>query len=392
MRHDVPSPASSARRPSRGRQHPEDVATLRTEFERDRDRVTHSRSFRRLAHKTQVFIDPTGDHVRTRLTHTIEVSQIARSLARRLGLDEDLAETIALAHDLGHPPYGHEGEDALDLALADHGGFDHNAQAVRIVEVVERPYAAFDGLNLSYEAVEGIMAHNGPLVGLDGLPLHGGRPIEPAFASAAALHGVDMTLHASAEAQCAAVADDIAYDCHDIEDGVRSGLLTLGDVARMPIAGDVLRSAGVADRPERAVHEVTRRLMGLMVTDVLVTASRTLAEVGDADGVRRLGRPCVSFSQPFLAAEGGLKTYLRDAVYHSDALAPERARARSCVAELVGTFLERPELMPGHWGEDVESGVASVADQVRDYVSGMTDRFAINELERVTRAHVTFAP
>ncbi len=387
MGKDRVSPVSAASRPSVGRIHPVDVPSRRSEFERDRDRVSHAPAFRRLAHKTQVFIDPQGDHVRTRLTHTIEVSQIARSLARRLRLDEDLAETVALAHDLGHPPFGHVGEGALDRALRDHGGFDHNAQAVRIVEWVDRRYAGFPGLNLTHEAVEGIMAHNGPLLDVDGLPFEGRGPLDPVYRAAADAHGIDVTRHASAEAQCAAVADDIAYDCHDIEDGYRSGLLSLEHLAEMPMVGDLMRSCGALDAewPEQAVHETVRRLMATLVDDVVATAEDRLASLAGPDAVRTMGSAAVGFSVGLARDEGALKADLRRLVYHSDRLAPERARAREAVTELVERFLDDPDLLPCRWLLDLERGRATLAEQVRDYVSGMTDRFATAELERVIR-------
>ena len=386
----MPHPASSAFTPSRGRLHPEPAAPSRSEFQRDRDRILHSSAFRRLAHKTQVFIDPEGDHVRTRLTHTIEVAQIARSLARQLGLDEDLAEAIALAHDLGHPPFGHVGEDALDEALHAHGGFDHNAQAVAIVERLERRYRDYDGLNLSYETLEGIVAHNGPLLLPDGR--RAGKdadcPFPEEIRRAAAKRGMDLTLHASAEAQCAAIADDIAYDAHDIEDAIRSDMLSIDDLASAPLVGPIVRQYRLDEIPERerAAHEAIRRLMALLVEDVVTVSRAALAGMGSSDEVRRCGRTLIAFSPAIAREEKGLKRFMFDNVYRSPKLAGDRAAATVLVKDLCQALMERPEMLPERWTSDASLGDDAIAEVVRDYVAGMTDRFAAKEMRRLAQA------
>ena len=343
---------------SRGRAVAEPQPVGRSAFQRDRDRILHSTAFRRLMHKTQVFVSPEGDHFRTRLTHTLEVAQLARTLARTLDLDEDLAEAIALAHDLGHTPFGHEGEDVLDACLAGHGGFDHNAQSFRIVTKLERRYAAFDGLNLTWETLEGIVKHNGPLVDASGRPLgrYARRGLPRALEAHASVTAADLRLDgfAALEAQVAAVADDIAYDAHDIDDGIRSGLLSTGGLEAAPLAGPILaavRARYPGIERNRLVHEATRGLVDFLVRDVLAETRRRLATArpASADDVRGLGMPAVAFSAETALAERGLKAFLAENVYrHPDVLAV-RHRAGRVLRDLYDCFVADPRLMPEGW-------------------------------------------
>jgi dGTPase len=367
---------------SRGRLHPEPQDPLRSPFQRDRDRVIHSNAFRRLKHKTQVFVHHEGDHFRTRLTHSLEVAQIARSIARPLGLDEDLAEALALAHDLGHPPFGHAGERALDHALGPFGGFDHNAQSVRVVTALERRYPAFDGLNLTWETLEGLVKHNGPLAA-DAwriLSLHAGAPLPP---------DLDANLFAGLEAQVASISDDIAYDCHDLEDGLRAGLVCVGGLddvaATAPILSE-LRAAYPALDAGRKIHELVRRLITVMIHDVLGETARRLGDLGaaNADDVRRAGRALVGFSDEFAGPEAALKRFLQDQVYRSDNLMRTVRVAERLVAELFEAFTADPGLMPEDWGSGVgRSGDRATARRVADYIAGMTDRYAVSEHARL---------
>src|SRR5438132_5948970 len=290
------APYASKPEETRGRLHPEPEHSMRSPFQRDRDRIIHSTAFRRLIHKTQVFVYHEGDHYRTRLTHSLEVAQIARTIGRALGLDEDLAETLALAHDLGHTPFGHAGEDALNAAMADFGGFSHNDHTLRILTRLERRYAEFDGLNLTWEALEGTVKHNGPLLrpGID-------RPVPPTIAEYDRCHPLALDIYPSAEAQVAALADDIAYNNHDIDDGLRAGLFAVADLTDVPLVGPVFR--GVAARypgleEPRLIHEAIRRLIDRMAGDLIGQTRRRLADgrVGSADDVRALKAPVVGFS------------------------------------------------------------------------------------------------
>ncbi len=378
-RRDVTMPDA----PGLRRLHREREAGAVRGFELDVDRVVHTAAYRRLARKTQVFIDPAGDHVRTRLTHTGEVARVARRLARHLGLDEDLAEVVALAHDLGHPPFGHVGEGALAAALADFGGYDHNAQAVRIVDLLPAGHAGHLGLNLCHDTVEGILAHNGPLLRGDGTPVDRRGGLDPACSVAASSRGIDLSAHASAEAQCAALADDIAYDCHDLEDGYRSGMLTLGDLASMPLVGPAMRACGAWASGDRLVQEAVRTLRDALVADALSASSAVLDGLDGNVAVRALGRPAVVLSPGMARAERRLKHELRERIYHSDALAPERDRAREVVSELAASFLDDPALMPAPYAPSGAMHDPEVAERVRDYVSGMTDRYAIREHARM---------
>jgi len=364
---------------SRGRLYSEDESAFRTCFQRDRDRIIHASAFRRLKHKTQVFVEHEGDYFRTRLTHSIEVAQVARTIAGALGLNTELTEAVALAHDLGHPPFGHTGEEALDRLMEPWGGFDHNAQAIRIVTALERHYADFDGLNLTWEALEGLAKHNGPVTG--DVPL--------ALAEYNARHDLELDTHASAEAQVAAISDDIAYNNHDLHDGLRAGLFTDDEVAQLPIvapayeAVDALYPGLAADRRR---HEALRRVFGAMVADVLGASLEELTELRPetADDVRGAGRPIVRFSPDLWTDLQQIRRFLFDRMYRAPSVMVERARVTKVVDALFPLFMEQPDQMPEEWRSDVEGADdAARARIVADYVSGMTDRFALQEWERL---------
>jgi dGTPase len=387
--------AACASRPgqSRGRRFEEPESATRSPFQRDRDRILHSTAFRRLTHKTQVFVSEEGDHFRTRLTHTLEVAQIARTIARILGLDEDLTEAIALAHDLGHTPFGHEGEDVLNACLAGHGGFDHNAQSFRIVTRLERRYAGFDGLNLSWETLEGIVKHNGPLLDADGRPT--GRYLNRGLPHALLAHanaaGADLRLdtHASAEAQVAAIADDIAYDAHDIDDGVRAGLFEVAALEPVPVVGEALarvRSAHPGLETSRLVHEITRHTVGALVEDVVAETRRRLAALrpADADAVRMAGAPVVGFSPAMAEAERAIKRFLFAAVYRHPQVQGVRRLAGGVVRDLYTALAADPSILPERWRRGLAGASAAAgARRVADYIAGMTDRFALEEHRRL---------
>jgi dGTPase len=374
-------PAAFATLPetSRGRRFPEEGSAHRSEFQRDRDRIIHSSAFRRLKHKTQVFVEHEGDYYRTRLTHSIEVAQVARTLARVLGLNEELAEAVALAHDLGHPPFGHTGEDALKTLMTPWGGFDHNAQALKIVTRLEAHYAEFDGLNLTWETLEGIAKHNGPV----------GGEIPFALAEYDAVHDLELDTHASAEAQVAAIADDIAYNNHDLADGLRAGLFTLEDLRQLPLIGLCVaavdaRWPGLA--PARREHEALRRFFGLLVEDVLATSRARLAAAAppDAEAVRRLGHPVIRFSDASFAELKEIRAFLYARMYRHWTVQRMRRKARRVVEELFATFTEAPELMPHDWNACVDYDATARARVVADYIAGMTDRFALQEHHRLS--------
>lgn len=382
------SRAPFAERPeaSRGRFFPEAPSRTRSAFARDRDRIIHCTAFRRLKGKTQVFVAHEGDHYRTRLTHSLEVAQIARSLAHALRLDQDLAEGIALAHDLGHPPFGHAGEDELQIRMQDRAGFDHNVQTFRVVTKLEARYPAFDGLNLTWETLEGVVKHNGPVSHRLDAPAW--RAIADYAADRPELD-LDLGGYASLEAQVAAVADDIAYNNHDVDDGVRSGLITLEELQDVPLIGPVL--AGVrADWPTLDDHmvrlEAVRRMIGVMVEDVLAETERRLAADGVAsvDDVRRAKRTMVAFSEGMLADLGGLRRFLFERVYRHYRVNRIRSQARRILAEMFDLFVAEPELLPPEW-QARAAGVdpARRARAVCDYIAGMTDRFAIDEHRRL---------
>ncbi len=364
---------------SRGRLHAEDSSTHRSAFQRDRDRIIHSSAFRRLKHKTQVFVEHEGDYYRTRLTHSIEVAQVARTLARALGLNEELAEAVALAHDLGHPPFGHTGEEALQVLMAPHGGFDHNAQALKIVTRLEAHYADFDGLNLTWETLEGIAKHNGPVTG----------EVPFALAEYVALHDLELGTHASAEAQVAAISDDIAYNNHDLADGLRAGLFTLEDLRQLPVIGPCI--AAVDARwpgldPARREHEALRRFFGLLVEDVLATSRARIAEARpvDAQAVRELGRPVVRFSTGTFGELKVIREFLYHRMYRHWTVQRMRRKAKIVVNELFGMFMEAPELMPDGWNACSAHQGTLRARVVADYIAGMTDRFALQEHQKLT--------
>jgi dGTPase len=385
------APYASAPGRSRGRLHPEPVSATRNVFRRDCDRIIHATAFRRLAHKTQVFVFHEGDHFRTRLTHTLEVAQIARSLARALGLDEDLAEALALAHDLGHPPFGHAGERALDRCLAACGGFDHNAQTLRVVTALEKRYPAFDGLNLSWETLEGLVKHNGPLTLADGNPI--GPYRERGLPHAIALHGrtqdLELWSFASAEAQIAAIADDIAYDAHDIDDGLRAGLFALEDLAEVPLIRDILggiRHQHPALDPSRLVHEVVRRLITQMIEDVTAETGARLRALAprSADDVRHAAHPVGAFSSAMAEADRAIKGFLYPRMYRHDRIMRIMGDAEGLVCALFARYLDRPDDMPAEWAQIVDSGdPAARSRHIADFIAGMTDRYALMEHARL---------
>ena len=365
---------------SRGRLHAESMSTFRSPFQRDRDRIIHSSAFRRLKHKTQVFVEHEGDYYRTRLTHTIEVAQVARTIAGALGLNTDLAEAVALAHDLGHPPFGHTGEDALADLMRPFGGFDHNAQALRIVTRLEKHYAGFDGLNLTWETLEGIAKHNGPVTG--DLP----------YALAEVNGEWDLELHtnASAEAQVAAVADDVAYNHHDLHDGLRAGLFTEEDLMALPTIGPCFEEV---DRlhpgldPTRRRHEALRRVFGVMVEDVIAVAQNRLVSLcpESADDIRAMEGPIIRFSKPLYQNLKALKGFLFTRMYRAPSVVEERRRVTAMVDALFPLFLDDPRLLPDDWQDEVARAEdrTALARVVLDYVAGMTDRFAIQEYHRL---------
>jgi dGTPase len=375
---------------SRGRLVAEPASATRGEFQRDRDRIIHSTAFRRLAHKTQVFVSHEGDHYRTRLTHTIEVAQIARALARALGLDEDLAEALALAHDLGHTPFGHTGEDALEDCMAGFGGFDHNAQTLRIVTRLERRYADFDGLNLSWEMLEGLVKHNGPLLDSAGRPTarHAARGIPVAIVE---YQQQDLWLdsYASAEAQAAALADDIAYDAHDIDDGLRAGLFGHAELRAVPFL------AGLLDEIERlhpglerarATNELVRRVITRFVEDVIAESGRRLAALEPAgpDAIRRAEGPVVAFSGLIEAADRDIKGFLYPNMYRHPRIAKLRADAAQVVRDLFARFSADPAAMPAEWAAGCDGlDEHRRARRIADYIAGMTDWYALDEHRRL---------
>lgn len=372
---------------SRGRLWAEPASPTRNAFRRDCDRIIHSAAFRRLAHKTQVFVYHEGDHYRTRLTHTLEVAQIARSLARALGLDEDLAEALALAHDLGHPPFGHAGERALDESLADFGGFDHNAQALRIVTDLERRYAAFDGLNLSWETLEGLVKHNGPMVDRQGVAVgHYARHGVPTpIIAYSKIQDLELWTYAGAEAQVAALSDDIAYDAHDIDDGLRANLFTLDDIAAVSLVGNVL-SVIDAQHPGleagRRVHETVRALITRMIEDVIAETGRRVAMVRPrmAADVREAPRPVVGFSPAMEKADRDIKGFLYPRMYRHDRVMHVMADAERVVRDLFAHYAAAPADLPVEWGEGIGVTDAVVrARRIADYIAGMTDRYALIE-------------
>ena len=366
---------------SRGRQFAEIHSDDRSPYQRDRDRVVHCSAFRKLQYKTQVFVTREGDFYRTRLTHSLEVAQIARSIARKLGLDEDLTECLALAHDLGHPPFGHAGERGLNEALEAFGGFDHNAQSLRVVTLLEHRYAAFDGLNLSWETLEGLAKHNGPLRN------------PPAYIAAFDVkYPLDLLRQTSAEAQVAAFADDIAYNTHDMDDGLRAGLFGFADIAHLPLIGDALReSQALTGETNRVRHELSRRMINALVHDVLRESAARLAALApaDADAIRDAAAPVVGFSPALAAAHREIKAFRFERMYRHWRVNRMTHKARVVTTELGRLLLERPYLLPDDWRVRAgEPGSAQAATVVRDYVAGMTDRYALDEYARLTNPAV----
>lgn len=366
---------------SRGRLHPEAISTFRSAFQRDRDRIIHSSAFRRLKHKTQVFVVHEGDYFRTRLTHSIEVAQVARTISGALGLNAELTEAVALAHDLGHTPFGHTGEDALDRLMQPYGGFDHNAQALRIVTMLEQHYADFDGLNLTWEAIEGIAKHNGPVA----------QPWPYALADYNAQHDLELHTHASAEAQVAALSDDIAYNNHDLHDGVRAGLFTVGEVACLPILRDCFDAVdrkypGLDDYRRR--HEALRRFFGALVEDVIVTSRAEIVKLGPetAADIRNAGQMIIKFSNPMWADLKVIRAFLFDRMYRAPAVVEMRKGVTQIMEDLFPIFMHNPQHLPKRWQADLRSvqDQTELARIVADYVAGMTDRFAIETHKRLT--------
>jgi dGTPase len=367
---------------SRGRLLPEDTSLTRSEFQRDRDRIVHATAFRRLKHKTQVFISPDGDHFRTRLTHTVEVAQIARALARALKLDEDLAEGVALVHDFGHTPFGHTGEDALDEVLKPYGGFDHNAQSLRIVTKLERRYADFDGLNLTWESLEGLVKHNGPLLTPQGEGTRG--PVPQPIRDYNALHDLELASFASLEAQVAAISDDIAYNTHDIDDGLRAGYLTYDMLEEVPFLAGLMKE--VRDRyphlePSRFTHEITRRQITRMVEDVISFTQANLERVRpqSCGEVRGCGQVIATFSPEMAETDRLIKKLLFAHIYRHPEIMRIREGAARIVSDLFHAYMRDPSLMRSHyWVEHIVGlSEAARARHVGDYLAGMTDSYAV---------------
>ncbi|MFN0263563.1 deoxyguanosinetriphosphate triphosphohydrolase [Tepidamorphus sp. 3E244] len=386
------APYASQDADSKGRLVSEPTSPTRSEFQRDRDRIIHSAAFRRLQFKTQVFVLHEGDHFRTRLTHTIEVAQVARSIARNLKLDIDLAEAIALAHDLGHSPFGHAGERALDAKMQGYGGFDHNAQSLRVVTRLERRYAGFDGLNLTWETLEGIVKHNGPLLDAHGNPAgdYAGKTIPGAITEFDALFPLRLDSFASLEAQAAAVSDDIAYNAHDVDDGLRAGLFTLDDIAGgVEIVGMIVREVDRIyphlDRARR-IHETFRRLITIAIEDVQKTAASRLGKLhpASAESVRATDAAIIGFSDSFLKEVAVLRTFLFERMYRHPHVNATMNAAAGIIGDLFDTYFADTELMPQDW----RAGTAQMdetrrARRVADYIAGMTDRYAISEHRRL---------
>jgi dGTPase len=366
---------------SRGRATSEPTCPTRSPFQRDRDRVLHATAFRRLIHKTQVFVFHEGDHYRTRLTHSLEVAQIARTIARQLRLDEDLAEVLALAHDLGHSPFGHAGERALNAAMGMYGGFDHNAQSLRAVLSLERKYANFDGLNLTWETLEGLAKHNGPVAA--------DHPVAKVLAATERWQSLELGSFASAEAQVAALADDIAYLSHDCDDGLRAKLLTLDDLAATPLAASAVAATAALTRPEdagRRAYEVTRRLITVMIADCVAESRRRLAALapGSPDEIRHAGTSTIAFSPAMADDIAALRTFMFARVYRHPWVMGVMARAETIVRDLFEMYLAYPSALPPEWEAASEPlSERAKARLVADFVSGQTDRYAIAEHRRL---------
>ena len=364
----------------RGRLFQEEESLFRSPFQRDRDRIIHASAFRRLKHKTQVFIEHEGDYFRTRLTHSIEVAQVARTIAAALQLNVELTEAVALAHDLGHTPFGHTGEDALDALMTPYGGFDHNAQALRIVTHLERHYADFDGLNLTWESLEGIAKHNGPVTG----------DIPWALALYNDRHDLELHTHASAEAQAAALSDDIAYNHHDLHDGLRAELFSTDELAELPILRDCF---GEVDKKYpglnyyRRRHEALRRFFGVLVEDVIVVSRRNLADLDpqSVSDVRHAGRMVIQFSPELWSDLKVIREFLFVRMYRAPVVLDMREAVTHMIEELFPFFMSNPDMLPKQWRKDVEaiSSETALARIVSDYIAGMTDRFAIQQHKKL---------
>jgi dGTPase len=374
----VTAPYASDPAQSRGREFALEGSLARgprTCWQRDRDRIVHSIAFRRLRHKTQVFIAPDGDHYRVRLTHSLEVAQIGRVIARALGLDEDLTEALCLAHDIGHPPFGHAGEGALDNALARFGGFDHNAQCLRVLMRLESPYCEHEGLNLSWEVLEGLAKHNGP----PGMPGWALEELDAAYPMA-------LTLWPSLEAQVAAIADDIAYDNHDIDDGLRAGFLDLDELLTLDLVADQWRAieAKFPHAPhERRLRELVRSQIGLMVNDVIAKTAARAQGMASSNDVRLAGGPTAGFSAGLEEAERGLKRFMYDKLYHHQQQLATAERARAVIADIYAALAQDPGLMEQGWLIRLPDIEPARSRHIADYIAGMTDRFAMSLYSRV---------
>jgi dGTPase len=378
---------------SRGRLFDEPPSRTRSPFRRDCDRVIHSTAFRRLKHKTQVFVFHEGDHYRTRLTHTLEVAQIARALARQLGLDEDLTEALALAHDLGHPPFGHAGERALDACMRDHGGFDHNAQTLRVVTSLEHRYPDFDGLNLTWETLEGIVKHNGPLTTRNGAALgryreHG---VPLGIAEYVRTYDLELWSYASLEAQIAAIADDIAYDAHDIDDGLRAGLFVVDDLKIMPLAAEMIAEID-ASHPglddARRGAELVRELISYLIGAVVSEARRRLqvARPASVEDVRHHGELLIAFSPEAAKAEAEIKSFLKLRMYRHQRVMRVMGDAEQILFDLFARYQRQPSDLPAEWlPRDRGEGETETesARRIGNFIAGMTDRFALTEHQRL---------
>ena len=366
---------------TRGRYFPQPESPMRSAFQRDRDRIIHSSAFRRLKEKTQVFVAHEGDAYRTRLTHSLEVAQIARTLARALSVDEDLAEATALAHDLGHPPFGHSGEDALQDMMSPFGGFDHNAQTLRVVTKIETRYPEFEGLNLAWETLEGVVKHNGPLMKPGDSP----SSLPWGFTAYQGWEGLELHTHSSVEAQIAALSDDIAYNNHDIDDGLRSGILTLDQLKDLPLVGEVFhrcRTRYPDISEDILIHEAVRELIGEMVSDVLAESKRRLEQSGakSAEEVRALDYPVVSFSESMTERLSAVRRFLYANMYLHYKVKRMKEKGKRIVRDLFSAFLDDPMLLPTHWQNEAQRNSAQpVARVICDYIAGMTDRYAVDE-------------
>jgi dGTPase len=376
---------------SRGRLFSEPPSKTRSPFRRDCDRVIHSTAFRRLKHKTQVFVFHEGDHYRTRLTHSLEVAQIARALARQLGLDEDLTETLALAHDLGHPPFGHAGERALDKCLQAHGGFDHNAQTLRVLTALEHRYPEFDGLNLTWESLEGIVKHNGPLMERSGPPAghHGGSGIPIGIADFNRKFDLELWSFASLEAQVAAFADDIAYDAHDIDDGLRAGLFAVDDLKVMPLTEAIIAEIGHhypdLDNVRRGA-ELVRELISYLIGAVVTETQKRLevAKPQSAQDVRLYHQPMVAFPDSVAQEEAAIKAFLKQRMYRHARVMRVMGEAEGILFDLFARYQASPADLPAEWVEGTErESEGERARRIGNFIAGMTDRFALIEHQRL---------